>query len=446
MSGAEGLVEQLRAREIKHAKVGAFDIDGLLRGKYISLDKLRSALGGGFGFCDVIFGWDIVDALYDKASVTGWHRGFPDVQAVLDPETVRDVPWEPGVALILADLRADDGSPHPACPRSLLKTIRDRARALGYEALFSCEFEFFMFKESPHTLQDKDFRGLTPLSPGMFGYSVVRSGQHSELMTDILACMDAFDIEIEGLHTETGPGVYEAAIAYDEVLRAADKAALFKVAMKQIAHRHGLSVTFMAKWNQQLPGASGHLHQSLLKDGENAFYGGGEISETMRHYVGGQCELMAELTAMASPTVNSYKRYVPGVWAPLTVGWGVDNRTSALRLIGLDSSKACRIESRQTAADLNPYIAMAASLGAGLYGIENAVEPPAETKGDATEQGAPLPRTLKEATALLEQSERARAIFGDVFVSHYAHTRRWEVREYERAVTDWELRRYFEAI
>jgi glutamine synthetase len=442
----------LEARGIRRAKIGGFDVDGVLRGKYVSLDKLRSALKSGFGFCDVIFGWDIADVLYDNARVTGWHTGYPDAHAVLDPSTARELPWEPGTIALLADFRDAAGNAHPACPRSLLKSVVERAERMGYRPKLACEFEFFIFKETPASLHDKRFAGLTPLSPGMFGYSWVREGQNKDLMTAIFDGMRAFDIEIEGLHTETGPGVYEVAIRYDDALRAADKAALFKVAMKQIAFERGLSVTFMAKWNANLPGSSGHLHQSLWKDGQNAFAApadqGGGISKTMRHYIGGQLAMLRELTALVSPTVNSYKRYVPGVWAPLTATWGFENRTTALRIVGAGTD-AARVEVRQAAADINPYIAMAATLGAGLYGIENEIEPPPAVVGDAGEGGperAKLPRTLAEATQLLAESQKARQILGEGFIDHYVRTREWEVRQYERAVSDWELARYFEAI
>jgi len=445
------LVAELSARGITRAKIGGFDIDGVLRGKYVSLDKLKSALAGGFGFCDVVFGWDIGDVLYDNVKVTGWDSGFPDALAVLDPATMRDIPWEPGAVAMLADFRDDKGGPHPACPRSLLRTILERARSMGFSAKFACEFEFFCFHETPASLHQKRFAGLTPLSPGMFGYSWVREGQNKQFMADILGQMQAFDIEIEALHTETGPGVYECAIRYDEALRAADKAALFKVAMKQIAHEHGIALTFMAKWNADLPGSSGHLHQSLWRGEQSAFMDAASpdgMSETMRHYIGGQCALMPEVTALISPTINAYKRYVPGVWAPLTATWGVENRTTAIRVIGA-GTPAARVEYRQAAADINPYIAMATCLAAGLWGIENRIEPPQVVKGDAGDGDGSrkkIPRTLKEATAMLKESETARKILGPAFVDHYVRTREWEVRQYERAVTDWELRRYFEAI
>jgi len=259
-------------------------------------------------------------------------------------------------------------------------------------------------------------------------------------------------VEIEALHTETGPGVYEVAIRYDDALRAADKAALFKTAMKQIAFDHGLAVTFMAKWNADLPGSSGHLHQSLWKGGVNVFASREApdgISALMRHYIAGQVALMPELTAIYSPTINSYKRYVPGVWAPLTASWGFENRTCALRIIGAGDPEAARVEYRQTAADINPYLALAASLAAGLYGIEHELIPPDPAIADASGEGAgyaPLPRTLTEAVSLLRGSRVAREILGAPFVDHYVRTREWEIRQHDRAVTSWELERYFEAI
>jgi glutamine synthetase len=446
------LVRELQSRGVTRAKIGGFDLDGVLRGKYVSLEKLGSALRNGFGFCDVIFGWDVSDVLYDNAKLTGWHTAYPDVHAVLDPSTLRTIPWEPGAASMLCDFRDAAGAPHPACPRSLLKRMIARAAKHGLHALFAAEFEFFLFQETRDTLHAKAFRDLKPLDPGMFGYSWVRSGQDSELVREIMETLGELDIEIEGLHTETGPGVYEAALRYDEALRAADNAALFKTVIKQIAHRHGLSASFMAKWNAALPGCSGHLHQSLWRGSDNAFFdprAPRKMSKLMRAYLAGQLALMRELTALYSPTINSYKRYVPGVWAPLVATWGVENRTCALRVIGLGQQKAQRIEYRQTAADINPYVAMAACLGAGLWGIEQELELELETEtvGDAGSDGpGRLPTTLRQAIELLSASEPARALFGAEFVDHYVRTRDWEVRCFDKAVTDWELARYFEII
>lgn len=440
--------KRLEDEGVRWAKIGGFDIDGVLRGKYVSIEKLRSALAHGFGFCDVIFGWDMADVLYDSAKVTGWHSGYPDAHAVLDVSTARRIPWEPGVIAILCDFRDASGAAHPACPRSLLKRIKAEANRRGFEALFGAEFEFFFFKESRDELAAKGYTNLTPLDPGMMGYSWLRTGQDADLVRDILDSLAAHDVPIEGFHTETGPGVYEAALRYDDVLAAADKAALFKTALKQIASRHGLSVTFMAKTNARLPGSSGHLHQSLWRGGKNAFAStdAKKLAPSLRAYLGGQMTLMRELTALISPTINSYKRYVPGVWAPLSPSWGIDNRTCALRVIDPGAAGAARIECRQAAADINPFIAMATCLGAGLWGIEHDLDPGEPAVGDAGGGSERLPGSLKEATALLEQSRAAREIFGEAFVDHYVMTRKWEVLEFERAVTDWESKRYFEMV
>jgi glutamine synthetase len=444
------LVESLQARGFDRAKVGGFDIDGILRGKYISLTKLRSALRSGFGFCDVIFGWDVTDTLYDNATVTGWTTGYPDAHAVLDPGTLRTIPWEPGVAAMLCDFRDSRGKDHPACPRSLLKRMIARSLELGFEPKFGVEFEFFFFRETRESLLSKGYRALEPLEPGMFGYSWMRTGQDADLMADIWHSLAGFGIELEALHTETGPGVYEAALRYGDALVVADQAALFKTAMRQLAHRHGVSVTFMAKVDANLPGASGHLHQSLWKDGKNAFYDARArhgMSRTMQQYVAGQLDVMQDWTALYSPTVNSYKRYVPGLWAPLVAAWGVENRTTAVRIVEPNDSKSLRVEYRQTAADINPYIAIAANLGAGLRGIDKGLELAPETVGDAGGDGPlALPRTLADANRRLQKSKAAREVLGAAFVDHYVRTRDWEVREYQKSVSDWEVRRYFETV
>ncbi|MGB8330739.1 MAG: glutamine synthetase family protein [Polyangiales bacterium] len=450
---SEELHRDFKTKGIKKVKVGGFDVDGVLRGKYISLEKFWSALDKGFGFCDVIFGWDVSDRLYDNAKVTGWATGYPDALARIDSSTFRVLPDAPDTANFLVDFYTQDGEPHPACPRNLLKSVSQRASDAGFSAKFSAEFEFWVFRETPQSLHQKDFRGLEPLSPGMFGYSWVREGQHQVLVDDILETCEAYEIEIEGLHTETGPGVWEAALRYDDVLPAADKAALFKTTIKQVCARHDLSVTFMAKWNPDLPGSSGHLHQSLwdAEEQNNLFAAeeGERLSEVGLHYLGGLVTLAPELTAFYSPFINSYKRYVPGVWAPLNASWGIENRTCAARVILGPSEEAARIEFRQTAADINPYIAMAACLGSGLHGIARKMDPPAMASGDATRGGdaaLALPLTLEAAVERLRDSDAARTVLGDPFVDHFIRTRDWECREYRKVVSAWELRRYFEAV
>jgi len=461
-AGKAGAVPALRKALAEHriglAKLGLFDIDGIFRGKYVSLEKVISAAGAadGLGFCDVVFGWDCNDKLYDNGQLTGAHTGYPDTRARIDPGSFRPIPWEPGTAAFLLDLFDEAGRPHPASPRGLLAQVVKRAHDAGLRPKCSYEFEFFLFAETPQSVREKGYRELRPLSPGMFGYSWLRSSEHAALVHELVESCNRFGIPIEGIHTETGPGVYEVALAYDDILVAADQAALFKTAAKEICARRGVMACFMAKWNADLPGCSGHVHQSLWSlDGRRNLFapeagsrGKGGLSKTLRHFMGGQLALMPELTALISPTVNSYKRYVPGVWAPLNASWGHENRSCALRVIGGGSDgKAARIEHRQPAADSNPYVTMATLLAAGLHGIERKIEPPPPVRDDASNASLPpLPRTLEEAIELLEQSAVARELLGEAFVEHYLRTRRWETRQYQRAVTNWELERYFEII
>ncbi len=435
-------------RATRRVKLGIFDIDGVLRGKYVSVEKFWSAQEDGLGFCDVIFGWDVGDALYDNVKFTGWHTGYPDAHAVIDLDTFRLVPWEPGTAFFLVDAVDKEGKLLRIAPRSVLKNVVSVAASAGFIPHLSAEYEFFFFRETPESLREKHYHNLTPLSPGMFGYSVVRASAHGDFVHDLLDQLTAFDVPVEGFHTETGPGVYEAAIAVGDGLVGADRAALFKTAVKEVAARHNLIPTFMAKWNADLPGSSGHIHQSLWDaDGKKNHFHDADtgMSVVMRHYLAGLIANMPELMVLMCPTINSYKRTVPGFWAPVNATWGPDNRTTAARAIA-GGPGSTRIETRLSGADMNPYLAMAASLVAGLDGIERQLEPLPPTRDAYAGHAPPLPRTLAEATRLFRSSSLARRAFGEEFVEHYAATREWEIRQYEKAVTDWELARYFEAI
>jgi glutamine synthetase len=450
MAVIERVRQEFEKHDVKRVKLGGFDIDGILRGKYISLEKFWSSVESGLGFCDVIFGWDSSDQLYDRSKVTGWHTGYPDTPATVDLETFRMIPWEPKTACFLLDFKNEKGEPLEVSPRQALKRAIDRLHNAGYTPSVAVEFEFFLYSETPWTLKEKGYREAEPLSPGMFGYSWLRTSQSSTLVNDILKDLEAFDVAVEGFHTETGPGVFEAAIRYDDALRAADKAALFKTAVKEICARHGVMASFMAKPSNALPGCSGHIHQSLWsRDKEkNLFFdpkGERHVSDTLKHFLAGQVALMPEMCALIAPNVNSYKRMVPGTWAPTAATWGFDNRTCALRVIP-GSSKSTRIEYRLAAADINPYTAIATALTSGLYGIENKLTLPPPITGNAYEaqDAAPLPPSLRSATEALDRSKIARELLGAAFVDHYVMTREWECRQAERAVTDWELARYFE--
>ena len=443
---ARGLVEQ---RGAQHVKVGVFDIDGIMRGKYLSREKFLSTLDSGFGFCDVVLGWDCQDQIYDNVQYTGWHTGYPDAPVRVLPDTCRTLPFEDDALFFLGEFSPPAES---ICPRATLRRVLEHGRALGFEAYCGFEYEFFVFKETPESIREKNYRDLTPMAPGWFGYSVIRNSTGSDFYRQLLDTFRAMDITIEGLHEETGPGVLEAAIGYDKALAAADKASMFKTFAKVLAQKSGLLATFMAKWSKDLPGQSGHIHLSLKKDGESVFHDAAQphsMSERMRWFVGGQQKLMPELLAMIAPTVNSYRRLIPGFWAPTDSTCGIENRTTALRVIP-GSAKSQRVEYRVAAADANPYIILAAALGSGLWGIENKIEPEPFVTGNAYDRKFParlaLPRTLWDAAQRLKASKAARELFGDDFVEHYAATREWEEREFRKHISDWELARYFEII
>jgi glutamine synthetase len=451
---AAQIIAAVRKAPGNRVKVAVSDIDGVLRGKYIHKDKFYSAAEGGFGFCDVVLGWDMMDVTYDNTTLTGWHKGFPDVVAKLDLGTYRTVPWDDNVPFFLGEFVAQQNGrevPSPICPRQVLKRVLKRAEKLGVIPMCGMEYEWFNFAETPNSWAEKKGVGPTTITPGMFGYSLLRANANREFFAALMQEMGDFGVPIEGLHTETGPGVYEAAILFSEALEAADRAILFKTGAKEIASRFGIMPSFMAKWNQHLPGCSGHIHQSLSDGKKNLFHdakGRNGMSKLFESYVAGQVDGLMGLAPMYWPTINSYKRLVDGFWAPVKPTWGLDNRTASFRVIA-GSPKATRLETRCPGADMNPYLAAAAVLAAGLDGVERKLKLTAKPI-HGTNQGAEniprAPRTLIETTRIFRESALARDWFGDDFVDHYAATREWEWRQWLDAITDWEMKRYFEII
>lgn len=439
----------IEERDLQHVKVGVFDIDGILRGKYMSRDKFFSALEDGFGFCDVVLGWDANDQLYDNVKITGWHTGYPDGPVHIDPSTCRELPDE-DTLLFLGNFVQEHGK---VGPRATLQRVISQASEMGFCANAALEFEFFVFDETPHSVREKNYQNLKPIAPGTFGYSMLRQTTEKSIYEAILKMSETMDISLEGLHEETGPGVLEGAIYVDSALQAADKAALFKTFTKIVAQNQNKMATFMAKWSNDWPGQSGHLHISLTDlEGNSAFYDPNDehgMSETMKHFVAGCQHMLPQVLCMVAPTINSFSRLVPGAWAPIDATWGIDNRTCALRVIP-GSAKSQRLEYRLCAADVNPYVALSAVLASGLYGIKHKLALSEPIVGNAYTQDIPkelkLPMTLWDAAQALKRSTAAREMLGDEFVEHFAATREWEEREFRKAITDWELKRYFEII
>lgn len=446
-SQARELIQSLKP---SHIKVGIFDIDGILRGKYMSREKFLSALDKGFGFCDVVLGWDMRDQLYDNTRYTGWHSGYPDAPVRILPSSCRTMPLENDDLFFLAEFTGDA---EQICPRGLLRRVLARGEKMGLKALAGFEYEFFVFNESSESIREKAYQNLNAMAPAEFGYSVIRNSVHDSTYHNILNLSEKMDFPLEGLHEETGPGVLEAAISYDEALEAADKASLFKTFTKIAMQKENKMATFMARWNDELPGQSGHIHLSLTDLlGEALFYDqsqANDMSELMQHFVAGQQQLMPQLLSMIAPTINSYRRLVPGYWAPTDASVGVDNRTCAIRIIPGDKNSH-RLEYRIGAADANPYIILAAVIASGLWGIENKAKLGPMVEGNAYQQTFPeeqkLPETLWQSAQALKTSAMARDYFGDEFVDHFVATREWEVREYRKHISQWELDRYFEII
>jgi glutamine synthetase len=450
----EQKLAQYTERGVTRIKLGLTDIDGVIRGKYVSLEKFVGLMKSGGGFCDCVFGWDVDDQLYDAGTYTGWHSGFPDARFRLLTDSER---WlgDEGCPLFIGEFVADDDGPHPLCPRTRLKLMLDRLAGHGLSMKSGFEFEFFVFAETPHSIRDKGYRNLQPLTPGNFGYSLLRASTMADKFTGLMEYCESLDCDIEGLHCETGPGVWEAALKATDALQAADRANLFKTFSKVFFSRQDCLATFMAKWSMDYPGQSGHFHFSLLDDQQrNVFFDAHDahnMSAVQKQAVAGLERYLPEYLALIAPTINSYTRLVKGAWAPTAATWGIENRTAAVRVIPGNES-AQRIECRVPGADANPYLVAAAVCAAMLGGIEERLIPGAPVSGNAYEAEDDLPAdrrfaaNLRSAADQLDASVHARTMLGDTFVDHYVMTRHWECAEYERNLNSWQLERYFEII
>ncbi|KAK0507338.1 hypothetical protein JMJ35_010376 [Cladonia borealis] len=476
-------LEQLLEHDTK-VKVAGVDIDGILRGKLMSKKKFLSIAESGFGFCSVIFGWDMHDQTYFKElKISNAENGYRDIIAVPDMESFRRIPWEDNVPFfLLSFMDPDTGRPVGACPRGLLKTASEKLERQGLGAMAGAEYEFFQFRaptnpdvpqsernssSTARFLKENPVNSLPPLTEGMFGYSLTRPVHNQDYYYGIYDACQQFRCGIEGWHTESGPGVFEAALEFGEIKQMADKAGLFKYVVKSMGSKFGITPCFMAKPREGLPGNSGHMHVSVVdKEGKNLFYRGSKdpnppypdlahLSDMGRHFLAGLLDGLPDVMPIVAPTVNSYKRLVENFWAPVTVSWGLEHRAASIRLIAppTASPKATRFEVRVAGADANPFLVLAAILALGWRGVEKKMEinvPPlgkGQDVGGAADKGVRLAKSLKEATAtMIREGSVAREVFGDEFVDHFGGTREHEIRLWDEAVTDWEVRRYIETV
>jgi len=438
----------------------------------MSKAKFLSAVkSDGFGFCSVIFGWDIHDSIYSRELlISNKDNGYRDVLAKIDLNTYRRIPWEENVPFFLVSFYdPDTQEPLSACPRGTLSKALKQAGEHGWDCVAGVEYEFFQFKETPDSVAQKGFTNLQTLTPGMHGYSLLRTTLNQEYFHELFDVSEQMGIEVESHHTETGPGVYESALAYTHALRMADNAILYKFVAKSVGMKRGIMPSFMAKPHGKLPGTSGHIHVSLRdKNGNNIFAlpenqlksgrPGAKYEDTKflsqegEWFLAGVLDGLPDVMPMLVPTINGYKRLVGGeaFWAPNSLTYGYDSRAASIRIISPPSvpPAATRLEIRVPGADMNPYFALAAVFRLGLRGIEKKLSlpgPPIFAYGDPAagkrdkKEVVKLATSLERATELMmRKGSVAREVLGDEFVEHFGGTREHEVKLWNEAVTNWE--------
>jgi glutamine synthetase len=421
--------------------VAAFtDMQGRLMGKRAQAEYfLAESVEHGLEGCNYLLALDMEMEPQPGYAMASWERGYGDFHLTPDPATLRRIPWLEGTALVLCDVDWGDGSPVVASPRQVLRRQVERARAAGFEPMFGSELEFYLLKESYAEAHAKHYRDLTPSVPYILDYHVLATTYDEPFIHRIRKGMQGAGIPVESSKGEAWPGQHEINFRFADALTMADNHVVYKNGAKELAHQHGCSITFMAKPDHTWIGNSCHVHASLWRDRANAF--GDEA--LFGAFLAGWIAWAKELALFLAPTINSYKRYAAGSWAPTTLAWGLDNRTCAFRVVGHGASK--RVETRLPGGDVNPYLAFAALIAAGLSGIEQGLSAPPPLEGNAYESDAErFPSTLREAIAALERSETARSALGDEVVEHYLNYGRIEQRLFDEAVTCWERERLFE--
>jgi glutamine synthetase len=450
------LTELIRQGEVDTVLTVFPDGFGRLMGKrVVGRHFLDSVVEEGVHACIYLFTVDVDMEPLPGFRLTSWERGYGDMKLVPDFATLRVIPWLTRTALVICDVYTEEGAPIEEAPRWVLRRQIERAAVQGYVVKAAAELELYCFRESFEEARARRYQGLSPVSGYLEDYHILQTTKEEPLIRAIRNGMEAADIPVETSKGEWGRGQEEINLRYAEALEMADRTVLYKHGAKEIAHLQGCSITFMAKPEAGAAGSSFHLHSSLWgRTGEPALFapavaghgGRPELPALCAHWLAGQLAMARELAYFYAPTVNSYKRYQAGSFAPTRIAAGWDNRTCGFRLCG--EGRGLRVENRIPGADANPYLAFAATIAAGLHGIEGKRPAPALYEGNAYEDAAlpQVPKTLREATGELERSAVARAAFGDRVVEHYLHTARLEQQAFDQAVTDWELMRNFERI
>jgi glutamine synthetase len=423
--------------------IAAFtDMQGRLMGKRLDAEFFLHELEGGHGSegCNYLLALEMEMDPVPGYAIASWERGYGDFGLIPDLATLRRIPWHEATVMVQCDVEWHDGTPVAPSPRQVLKAQVEKARALGYEPMFGSELEFFLFRESYEEAHAKHYHDLTPSVPYILDYHILASSYDEPFLREIRTSMKAAGMIVESSKGEAWAGQHEINFRFADALKAADDHVVYKTGIKEIAYQNDCSVTFMAKPHHEWVGSSCHIHSSLWQDGKAAFAG---ESETFKSYLAGQIACAADLAVFIAPTINSYKRFAAGSWAPTTLAWGYDNRTCGFRVVGKGS--ALRAETRIPGADANPYLAFAALLAAGLYGIEQKLELGPALEGNAYISDAErFPHAMREAIARLEQSTVARQLLGDEVIDHYLNYARTEQELFDKTVTGYERERMFE--
>ena len=425
------------------------DMQGRLMGKRFHAVNFVETSFEETHCCNYLLATDLEMATPDGYASTSWESGYGDYIMAPDLSTIRLTPWLEGTAMVLCDiLDHHTHAPVPHDPRAMLKKQVARLKELGFDAMMATELEFFLFEKSYDEIRKGGYRDLTPISGVNEDYHILQTTKEEHVMRPIRNHLFAAGLPIENTKGEAETGQEELNIRYADALDCADHHSIAKHAIKEIAWQHGHAASFLPKWDHTKVGSSSHVHQSLWKDGEPAFFDKDAdlgMTDLMKHYMAGLIHYAPDYTFFLAPYINSYKRFAKGTFAPTKTVWSVDNRTAGFRLCG-EGTKGVRVECRIGGSDLNPYLAQAAMLAAGIKGIEDKMELAPPTKGDVYEdaKAADIPQTLRAATETLRNSGFLREAMGEDVIDHYTRCAEWEQEEFDRVVTDWEIARGFE--